>query len=374
MRFIVSSTDLLQLLLTTSRVIASKNSLPILDNFLFRLDENKLTVTASDMETTIRSAIQIEEVAEEGEIAVPAKLLTDAIKELPTQPIEFSTNADKQIANIVWQSGNAQIPFLSAEEYPQAPALKEAKALVMSAKVLADGINGTIYATAEEELRPVMNGIFFDITEEDTTLVASNAHKLVCFIRNDIKLSEKASFILPKKPANILRGALAKLGDTDVVISFDNKNACFTFAETTVVCRLVEGTFPAYRSIIPKNNTNVITVSRTELLNASKRVAVCSSQATAQIIFRLSMNRIEITAQDVDFSTSAKETLLCNYEGVPMEISFKSTFLIEILSSLPYDDICIKLSDSNRAALIEAAVDENPDEAIRALLMPMRIN
>lgn len=374
MKFIVSSTDLLQLLLTTSRVIASKNSLPILDNFLFSLNGNKLTVTASDMETTIRSAIQIEEVAEEGEIAVPAKLLTDAIKELPTQPIEFSTNLDKQIANIVWQSGNAQIPFLSAEEYPQAPALKEAKALVMNARVLSDGINGTIYATADEELRPVMNGIFFDITEEDMTLVASNAHKLVCFTRNDIKLSEKASFILPKKPANILRGILAKLGESNVVISFDSKNACFTFADTTIVCRLVDGTFPAYRSIMPKNNNNIITVSRAELLNASKRVAVCSSQATAQIIFRLSMNRIEISAQDVDFSTSAKETLLCNYEGVPMEISFKSTFLIEILSSMPYDDICIKLSDSNRAALIEASVYDIPEESIHALLMPMRIN
>lgn len=374
MKFIVSSTDLLQGLLSVSRVIASKPSLPILDNFLFVLEGNSLTITASDSETTLKTIINIDEVTEGGEIAVPAKLLTDTLKELPTQPIEFSTEPERNIVNIAWASGNAQIPYLSTEDYPELPQLDAPVNLVFKAAVLADGINNTIYATADEELRPVMNGIFFDITPENTTMVASNAHKLVCYTRTDIKGNGSAGFILPKKPANILKNNLAKLGEESVEISFDKKNAYFKFDSSLMVCRLVDGTYPAYRTVIPKNNTNVLSVARTEILNASKRVAVCSNQATSQIIFKLSQNRLEISAQDVDFSMSARETLACEYDGAPMEIGFKSTFLIEILGNLPYDQICIKLADPNRAALIQPAIQSEPEEEICALLMPMRIN
>ena len=374
MKFIVSSTDLLQGLLSVSRVIASKNSLPILDNFLFALEGNSLTVTASDSETTLKTVISIDEVAEGGEIAVPAKLLTDTLKELPTQPIEFSTEPEKNIVNIAWASGNAQIPYLTTEDYPELPQLSDPVNLVFKAGILSEGINNTIYATADEELRPVMNGIFFDITTENTTMVASNAHKLVCYTRTDVKGNGASGFILPKKPANILKNNLAKLGEENVEISFDKKNAYFKFDSSLMVCRLVDGTYPAYRTVIPKNNTNVVSVARTEILNASKRVAVCSNQATSQIIFKLSQNRLEISAQDVDFSMSARETLACEYEGAPMEIGFKSTFLIEILGNLPYDQICIKLADPNRAALIQPAVQSEPEEEICALLMPMRIN
>ncbi len=374
MKFIVSSTDLLQGLLSVSRVIASKNALPILDNFLFLLEGNSLTVTASDSETTLKTVISIDEVSEGGEIAVPAKLLTDTLKELPTQPIEFSTEPEKNIINIAWMSGSAQIPYLSTEDYPQVPQLNEPVNLTFKGSVLADAINNTIYATADEELRPVMNGIFFDITPESTTMVASNAHKLVCYTRTDVKGNGTQGFILPKKPANILKNNLAKLGDENVEISFDSKNAYFKFDNSLMVCRLVDGTYPAYRSVIPKNNTNIVTITRSELLNASKRVAVCSNQATSQIIFKLSQNTLDISAQDIDFSMSAQEKINCEYEGVPMEIGFKSTFLIEILSNLPYDQICIRLADPNRAALIQPAVQSEPEEEICALLMPMRIS
>ena len=374
MKFIVSSTDLLQGLLSVSRVIASKNPLPILDNFLFVLEGNALTVTASDSETTLKTIISIDEVSEGGEIAVPAKLLTDTLKELPTQPIEFTTEPEKNIINIAWMSGSAQIPYLSTEDYPQMPQLTEPVNLTFKGSVLTDAINNTIYATADEELRPVMNGIFFDITPESTTMVASNAHKLVCYTRTDVKGNGSQGFILPKKPANILKNNLAKLADEVVDISFDKKNAYFKFDNSLMVCRLVDGTYPAYRSVIPKNNTNVVTITRSELLNASKRVAVCSNQATSQIIFRLSQNKLDISAQDIDFSMSAQETINCEYEGTPMEIGFKSTFLIEILSNLPYDQICIKLADPNRAALIQPAIQSEPYEEICALLMPMRIS
>lgn len=375
MRFIVSSTDLLQGLLSVQKVIASKSSLPILDNFLFTLDGNTLTITGSDSETTLKTILTINEVMEGGEIAVPAKLLTDSLKELPTQPIEFSSDNEKNIVNIIWASGSAQIPFMSAEDYPTLKELANPIVIRIKGSVLADGINSTLYATGDEELRPVMNGIFFDIAEDSTTLVASNAHKLVYYRRHDIKSASASSFILPKKPANILKANLAKCMDEEVEITFDNTNcAYFKFNSFLIFCKLVDGTYPAYKSVIPKNNTNVITVSRTELLNATKRVAVCSNQATGQIVFKLDDNRISITAQDLDFSMSAHESLGCEYDGTPMEIGFKSTFLIEILGNLSYDQICIKLSDPNRAALIQPAVQTEPDEEICALLMPMRIN
>ncbi|MDO4736293.1 MAG: DNA polymerase III subunit beta, partial [Bacteroidia bacterium] len=246
--------------------------------------------------------------------------------------------------------------------------------LTMKAETLAEGINSTLYATADEELRPVMNGIFFDIAQDSLTLVASNAHKLVYYKRTDINGNAPTSFILPKKPANLLKTNLAKVTDKDVEISFDSKNAYFKCEHFLIVCRLVEGTYPAYKSVIPKNNDNVITITRSELLNATKRVSVCANQATGQIIFKLSDNKIEISAQDVDFSISAHETLQCEYQGAPMEIGFKSGFFIEILSNLPYDTICIKLADPGRAALIQPAVATEPYEEICALLMPMRIN
>lgn len=375
MRFIVSSTDLLQGLLSVQKVIASKSSLPILDNFLFTLDGNTLTVTGSDSETTLKTILTINEVMEGGEIAVPAKLLTDSLKELPTQPIEFSSDDEKNIVNIIWASGSAQIPFTGAEDYPTLKELVEPTVIRMKGSVLADGINSTLYATGDEELRPVMNGIFFDIAEDSTTLVASNAHKLVYYRRHDIKSAGASSFILPKKPANILKANLAKCMDEEVEITFDHTNcAYFKFNSFLIFCKLVDGTYPAYKSVIPKNNTNVITISRTELLNATKRVAVCSNQATGQIVFKLAANQLSITAQDLDFSMSAHETLGCDYDGSPMEIGFKSTFLIEILGNLSYDQICIRLSDPNRAALIQPAVQTEPDEEICALLMPMRIN
>ncbi len=375
MKFIVSSTDLLQGLLSVQKVIASKSSLPILDNFLFVLEGNTLTVTGSDAETTLKTILTINEVMEGGEIAVPAKLLTDSLKELPTQPIEFSTEDEKNIVNIIWASGSAQIPFVSAEDYPTLKELNNPTVIKMKGAILADGINSTLYATGDEELRPVMNGIFFDIEPQSTTLVASNAHKLVYYKRSDVKSQENSSFILPKKPANILKANLAKCMEEDVEITFDStNNAYFKFGSFLICCKLVDGNYPAYKSVIPKNNTNVITVSRTELLNATKRVAVCSNQATGQIVFSLAANQIKIIAQDLDFSMSAHEIVGCEYEGSPMEIGFKSTFLIEILGNLSYDQICIRLSDPNRAALIQPAVQTEPEEEICALLMPMRIS
>jgi DNA polymerase III subunit beta len=373
MKFTVSSTDLLQGLYSVSRVIAAKNSLPILENFLFVLEGNNLMVTASDSETMLKTVIKIDEVSSGGEIAAPAKLLTDTLKELPTQPIEINTDDTKNIINIIWASGSAQIPYLSADEYPVIPELTSPSKIEVTGKILSDGINNTLYATSDDYLRPAMNGIFFDISSDSFNMVASNAHILAYFERTDIK-SEPRSFSLPKKSANILKGILSKSDEEIITLSFDKKFAYFNFASTLVVCRLIEGNFPNYKAVMPKNNDNILNIARTDLLNATKRVAVCSNQATSQIILKLSFNQLVISAQDLDFSISAHETLSCDYSGDPMEIAVKSNFFIDILTNLPYDQVSIKLKDSGKPMLILPVEKDDQNELISVLLMPMIIN
>lgn len=373
MKFTVSSSELLHGLLSVSRVISSRNSLPILDNFLFVLTGNTLEITASDLEMTLKTSIAIEDVQEEGQIAVPAKLLTDSLKEFPDLPLQFSTEANEDILNISWMSGASKIPFFSADDYPTLPELSDmAISTSFPSDILLAGINNTIYATAEDELRPVMNGIFFDMGTDNVTLVATDSHKLVYYTRNDIKAAEKSTFILPKKPAAILRTLLAKSEEV-VKVTFDMKNAYFEFDGNMLICRLQEGTYPAYRSVIPKNNTNKLVINRVSLLNAVKRVAVCSNQSTSHIKLSLTFNKLVISASDTSFSMSAHETLDCTYEGDDMHIGFKSTFLAEILNNLPYDEVSIELSDPTRAGLILAAGETDPDEVICSLLMPIRI-
>jgi len=374
MKFVVSSTELLTRLQSVSRVISSKNSLPILDNFLFILKDGYLTITASDLETTLKAKMTIDNITDEGEITVPAKLLVDSLREFADQPLEFKTNDTNSIIEIIWATGNAKLPCTTADDYPALPELDENRVTVsINSHTLLEGINRTLYATAEEELRPVMNGIFFDIDTDSTTLVASDAHKLVCYTRHDIKSETKSSFILPKKPSSVLKNILGK-GDEEVIVRFDNRNACFEFESFTLVCRLVEGNYPAYKSVIPKNNTNKLVINRLDFLNSSRRVAVCSNQASSQVRLKLSYNTLTLSAQDLDFSISANENLICQYEGDNMEIAFKSTFLIEILGNLPYTDISLELSDPSRAALILAAGPVDPQEEILALLMPMMVN
>ena len=374
MKFVVSSTELLARLQSVTRVISSKNSLPILDNFLFVLKDGTLSITAADLETTLKTSMNIENVSEEGEITVPAKLLVDSLREFADQPLEFKTNDSQLILDITWATGNAKLPYTTAEDYPAIPELEDnCTTIAINSRTLLEGINRTLYATAEEELRPVMNGIFFDIDDSATTLVASDAHKLVCYTRHDIKSDNKSSFILPKKPSSVLKNILGK-GDEDVIIKFDNRNATFVFESFNLVCRLVEGNYPAYKSVIPKNNTNKLVINRLDFLNSARRVAVCSNQASSQVRLKLTYNTLTLSAQDLDFSISANENLICQYEGDNMEIAFKSTFLIEILTNLPYIDISLELSEPSRAALILAAGPVDPQEEILALLMPMMVN
>ncbi|MGE0090359.1 MAG: DNA polymerase III subunit beta [Bacteroidales bacterium] len=375
MKFVISSTALLSHLQAISRVISNKNTLPILDNFLFKLGKKELIITASDLETTLITTIQLENVTDEGSIAIPARILTDTLKEFPDQPLTFDINSDTFGVTITTENGKYNIVGQNGDDFPQLPTIKKdlKNSIQLPANVLLSGITKTIFATADDELRPVMNGIYIELFADNMTFVASDAHKLVRYKRLDVKAENEASFILPKKPASLLKSILPK-EQNDVLIEFDDKNAFFTLAEYKLVSRLVEGNYPSYNSVIPTNNPNKLTIDRLELFNALKRVALFSNQASNLVKLELKGNQLNVSAQDIDFSISANERLNCQYEGDDMEIGFKSSFLIEILSNISSTDVLVELSDPSRAGILFPAEKENEDENVLMLLMPMMIN
>lgn len=375
MKFVVSSTDLLGHLQAVSRVISSKNTLPILDNFLFRLDENELEITASDLESTLTTKMTLENTSDSGSIAVPARILTDTLKEFPEQPLTFEIDNDKLSVIINSENGKFTVVGQNAGDFPQMPTIKQdQKATIeVPAEVLYSGINKTLFATADDELRPVMNGVYVELATDNLTFVASDAHKLVRYKRADAKADTDSSFILPKKPASLLKNVLPK-EENPVTIEFDDKNAFFSMTEYKLVCRLVEGNYPSYNSVIPTDNPNKLSIDRVEFYNTLKRVSVYSNQASNLVKLALTGNQITVSAQDIDFSISAYERLNCQYEGEDMEIGFKSTFLIEILSNLSSTDVIVELSDPTRAGIMLPAVSENEAEDVLMLLMPMMIN
>ena len=373
MKFVISSSALLSFLSTASKVISSKNTLPILDYFLFEVKEGSLKVTASDLETTITSTIMPESVESEGVIAAPVKLLIDSLKEYTAHPLPVEAAEEKWEIKISWKTGSITLPGTSGMSYPAAqPLADDAQELDFEVDVLLGGINKALFATADDELRPVMNGIFIDLTPSQYIFVATDAHKLVKYTV-DTEGGPKASFILPKKPANLLRTILLKEDDT-VKVAFDAKNVKFTLKNSTLMCRLIEGNYPNYNGVIPANNPNKLIVDRVELLNAIKRVAVCSNQATNLIKFDIADNRINLTAQDLDFSYSANESLSCSYEGSPVVIGFKSTFLVEILSNLETPSVVIELADSTRSGVFKPLYDDVQASNTLMILMPMLIN
>ncbi|MCK5029814.1 MAG: DNA polymerase III subunit beta [Bacteroidales bacterium] len=375
MKFVISSTELLSHLQAISRVISNKNTLPILDNFLFQLNDKELKITASDLETTLITTISLENVTDEGSIAIPARILTDTLKEFPDQPLTFDINNETFGVVITTENGKYNVVGQNGEDFPQLPVIKDDQktSLQLTADVLLTGITKTLFATADDELRPVMNGIYIELFPDNMTFVASDAHKLVRYRRNDVKADQESSFILPKKPASLLKAILPK-EENDVTVEFDDKNAFFTLSNYKLVSRLVEGNYPSYNSVIPTNNPNKLTIDRLEMYNALKRVALFSNQASNLVKLDLKGNQLNVSAQDIDFSISANERLNCQYEGDDMEIGFKSSFLIEILSNIASTDVLVELSDPSRAGILFPAEKENDDEDVLMLLMPMMIN
>ena len=374
MKFVISSTELLSHLISISKVISSKSTMPILDNFLFKLSETGLTITASDLESTLITTINLDNLEGEGLIAVPAKLLTDTLKEFPEQPLTFQIDTDTFAIGIFSETGRFNIVGQNGEDFPEIPSVNEdvAATLSLSHDVLQKGIEKTLFATADDELRPVMNGIFIEITTDFISFVASDAHKLVRYRRSDAKADIKSSFILPKKPASLLKNLLGK-EEGKLKLEFDNKNAVFTMSRYTLICRLVEGNYPSYNSVIPVNNPNKLVIGRLLFNNTVKRVSVFSNQASNLVKLHIADNKMVVSAQDIDFAISAEERLTCDYEGDEMEIGFKSTFLLEILSNLSSGEIRLELSDPTRAGLL-LPEEKGENEDLLMLLMPMMIN
>lgn len=375
MKFVVSSTDLLSHLSAVSKVISSKNTMPILDNFLFSLSETELTVTASDLESTLITSMELDNTEGEGIIAIPAKLLIDTLKEFPEQPLTFQIDSDSFAVEIFSDNGKFSIVGQNGEDFPEIPEVDEESASVLNVNhtILQKGIEKTLFATADDELRPVMNGIFVEITPENVSFVASDAHKLVRYRRTDSKAEFESSFILPKKPSGILRNLLPK-EEFEIKLEFDDKNAIFTLSSYKLICRLVEGNYPSYNSVIPANNPNKMVIDRLAFYNTVKRVSVFSNQASNLVKLSINDNQLVVSAQDIDFSISAVERLNCEYEGEEIEIGFKSTFLIEILSNISAGDVRVEMSDPTRAGLLLPAENEDEDEDVLMLLMPMMIN
>ena len=373
MKFVVSSSNLLNHLQAISRVINSKKTLSILDCFLLELKGNTLSLTAADNESRLQTTIDVSNEGSDGSVAINAKNLLDPLRELPDQPLTFEINDDTLEVNIFYHNGKYNFIGLKSEEYPEPKELSDnVMTFRIGAQDLFNGINRTIFATADDELRPVMNGIFFDLTPESLTFVGSDGHKLVRFIYNAVKSDGRSSFILPKKPANLLKALLPRETD-EIEIRFDEDQAYIVMQDYTMLCRFTEGRYPNYNSVIPKNNPNSVTIDRLSLLNALKRVAVFTNPAIGLIKMQFSEDSIVVSAQDINFLTSAEETIPCTYHGNVINIGFKALFLIDILNNIPSADVRLELSDSSRAGVVFPAENEENEDML-ALLMPMMLN
>ncbi len=374
MKFVVSSTDLLYHLQAVSRVINPKNTMPILDNVLFHMENNILTLTASDLETTMTSKMEIENSEGEGILAVPAKILNDTLKEFPEQPLTFEINLESYSIDIYSENGKFSIVGQDHIDFPKKHELLEENitSITFGAEILVTAIGKTLFATANDETRPTMSGILFELKDDYLCFVSSDSHKLVRYARTDIKPNVEKSFVLPKKAATLLKTIIGK-DIENISLKFDEKNAIFEFGNNLLACRLVEGRYPNYDAVIPKDNPHKLMVDRVALYNTLRRVSVFSNQASNLVKIHIENNQMTVSAQDIDFSISAYERVSCQYEGVPMEIGFKSIFLIEILNNMTSTDVTGLLADPSRAGIFVPVDKESEDEDELMLLMPMMI-
>ncbi len=375
MKFIISSSLLSSNLQSIGKVISSKNTLPILDYFLFELKGKSLKITASDLETTLVSTLEVDNQDGAGIVAVPARRITESIKEFSDQPLTISIDKESWEITISWKTGKLSIPGITGVGYPELPTVEEdATAFELTSAQLLDGINQTHFATADNELRPVMNGINVVLSPKGITFVATDAHRLAMLQDASVKSAKEASFILPKKPALLLRSLLGS-GDEQIGVTFDSKNAIFKLPSNTIVCRLIEGAYPNYNAVIPKNNPNKLLIDRAELLGAIRRVSVCSNQTHQLIKLALSGGNLQLSAQDLDYSASAEDNLACNYEGDTIEIGFRSSFLVDLLSNIHSAEVSVELADATRPGLFfPSGEEETKGRSVLMLLMPMMLN
>ncbi|RIA09510.1 DNA polymerase-3 subunit beta [Flavobacteriaceae bacterium MAR_2010_72] len=371
MKFIVSSTYLLKQLQVLGGVINSSNTLPILDNFLFELNDSKLTVSASDLETTMSSVIDVESDSN-GSIALPARLLLDTLKTFPEQPLTFVVE-DNNTVEISSNHGKYALAYADGNEFPKAVALEDPSTTKITGDILATAISKTIFAAGNDDLRPVMSGVFFQFSTESLTFVATDAHKLVKYTREDVSANQVAEFIMPKKPLNLLKGILAASED-EVTIEYNDSNARFTFDNSELVCRLIDGKYPNYEAVIPKENPNKLTIDRTQFLNSVRRVSIFSNKTTHQIRLKIAGAELNISAEDIDYSNKAEERLTCDYQGDDMQIGFNSRFLTEMLNNLNADEVKLEMSLPNRAGILTPGDGLDEGEHVTMLVMPVMLN
>ncbi|NBC57547.1 MAG: DNA polymerase III subunit beta [Bacteroidetes bacterium] len=370
MNFIVSSSYMFQKLQVLGGIINNSNTLAILDNFLFELDHNKLKVSASDLETTISSTLEVESESKV-EFAIPAKILLDTLKTFPEQPLTFKVK-DNNTVEISYQGGKSEVASVSAEDFPNAVEVEDAATTKIMAATLATAISNTIFATGNDSLRPVMNGVFFQFLENDARFVGTDAHKLVKYTREDIKSDHQAEFIMPKKPLNLLKNILSGSED-DIVIEYNETNAKFSFEDFELNCRLIDGKYPNYEAVIPTENPNKLIIDRQQFLNTVKRISIFANKTTHQLKLNLSGAQLKISAQDVDYSSSGEERLDCQYNGDDMEIGFNSRFLIEMLSNLTSKDVQLAMSMPNRAGILTPVDGLEDGEKVTMLVMPVML-
>ncbi len=371
MKFIVSSSQLLKQLQVLGGVINSNNTLPILDNFLFELSENELKISASDLETTMTSVVSVESDSK-GAIAINARLLLDTLKTFPDQPLTFKTEGESTI-EISSDQGKYDMAYFNGNEFPKAISLPSPSKTIIPSQVLATAISKTIFAAGNDDLRPVMSGVFFQFSTENLTFVATDAHKLVKYTRTDVSAAQTAEFIMPKKPLNLLKGILGGSSD-EVTIEYNDANAKFTFDNVVLICRLIDGKYPNYEAVIPKENPNKLTVDRASFQNSVRRVSIFSSKTTHQIRLKMAGTELNISAEDLDFSNKADERLSCDYQGDDMQIGFNSRFLSEMLSNLSANEILIEMSLPNRAGILTPIDGTEEGEHITMLVMPVMLN
>lgn len=372
MKFIVSSTSLLKQLQNISGVLSTNNALPILENFLFEIKGKSLTISASDLETTITTKLDVESKTD-GNIAIPARLLLDTLKTFPEQPLTFDINTNKNLVEITSEAGKYKLSGFYAQEFPKVPSIESPVKVEFKAETLSDAISSTLFATGNDDLRPVMSGVFFQISNDDITFVATDAHKLVRYKRSDIKSEKSASFIVPKKPLGLIKN-LTSSSEDNLSLEFNDSNARFNFGNISLICRLIDGKYPNYEAVIPKDNPNKLIIDRASFLNSIKRVSIFSNKTTYQIRLKISGNELTISAEDIDMSNEANERLTCSYQGEDMEIGFNSRFMIEMLNNISSSNAVVEMSAPNRAGIIYPEDSENKNVDLLMLVMPVMLN
>ncbi len=372
MKFIVSSTQLLKQLQILGGIINNNNTLPILDNFLFELSDKNLTVSASDLETTMSTTLDVE-VDEPGNIVINARLLLDTLKTFAEQPLTFIIDKDNNVIELSSNSGKYALAYGDGKEFPKAVELDSPNTTNITGHILAKAISKTIFASANYDLSPAMSGVFFRFSPDNLTFVATDAHKLVKYTRTDLTTKKLSEFIMPKKPLNLLKNVLSDV-ESNIVIEYNEANAKFVFDNSTMVCRLIDGKYPNFEAVLPKENPNKLTIDRGLFLNSVRRVSIFSSKTSHQIKLKLAGAELKISAEDLDFSNKADERLQCNYEGDNMEIGFNSKFLLEMLNNLDSNDVLLEMSLPSRASLLTPIDGLEDGEFITALVMPIMIN